>query len=65
MRTVIEENGSEKLTVVTHPDSLSIVTEFKGRLPDEINRYKTTILNRDQYRRLQAIGNAWLNGGLK
>lgn len=65
MKTVIEENSSETITVVTDKDRLAIRQEFKGRLSPDINRYKVMILSRDEVRRLLPIANCWLKGGLK
>lgn len=65
MKQTIENNSSESITVVTDNTRLSIVTEFKGRLPDDMVRYKVTILNKDQGRHVAPILNQWLNGGLK
>ena len=63
MKHTIEQNSSESITVVTDSDRLAIKTEFKGYLPDEMNRYKLTVLNKAQARRLLPILNQWVNGG--
>jgi len=64
MRQVISNDSSETITVVTDDTRLSIKQEFKS-LPSGFNQYKTMILNRENYRKLKAIGDPWLNGGLK
>ena len=61
MKHTIEQNSSESITVVTDLDRLAIKTEFKGYLPDEMNRYKLTVLNKAQARRLLPILNQWVN----
>ncbi len=65
MRQIIKSDSSEIITVDTHKDRLSIITEFKGYLPDEINRYKVMVFNKKEMRRLLPIAHTWLNGGLK
>ena len=65
MRHIVEDNSMEKVTVVTDDNRLSIVTECKGRLPDDMVRYKVTVLNKDLCRRIAPIINQFVNGGLK
>ena len=65
MKTQIENNGSETITVVTDDTRLAIKQEFKGSLSPDINRYKVMILSKDEVRRLLPIANCLLKGGLK
>ena len=62
-RIVLNNNSSETITVVTDKERFSITQEFKGQLPEHINRYKVMTLNKNEARRLQPILNTWLNGG--
>ena len=65
MRYTIEDNSSEKIDVKTDEFRFSIVTTFKGSLPEYINDKKTSTLNEEQLRRLLPIANCWLSGRLR
>ncbi len=60
MKTIIEENSSETITVVTDKNRLSISHLFKGPLPDEVRAVKVMILNKRQVRHLLPIAQRWL-----
>ena len=59
-REVITDNSSERISVITDKERLSLKQEFKGRLPEELSDYKVIILNVQEARRLQGILNSWL-----
>ena len=59
---IIEDNSSERITIITYPDNLSIKTEFKGGLPSSLPQYKLSVLNREEVRRLLPLAERWLKG---
>jgi len=60
MKHIIEDNGSEVISIITDEARVALKQVFRGPLPPEINRYKVTILSEEGVRHLAPILTSWL-----